>query len=103
MRFYSDRVAVAQGETVRLRIANSGRMPHELVLGQMAELLQHAQMMREHPDMPAHHEANEVTVQPGQTGDLTWTFTQPGTIDFACLLPGHYEAGMVGKVVVAKR
>jgi len=102
MRFYPDRLQVAAGETVRLRVTNDGRLEHELVLGQMSELIKHAKAMREQPAMAAHHEANAITVAPGQTGELLWTFKRAGTLDFACLLPGHREAGMVGKVRVAK-
>ncbi len=102
MRFYPDRLQVAPGETVRLRVTNDGRLEHELVLGQMSELIKHAQAMRAQPAMAAHHEANAITVAPGQTGELIWTFKRAGTLDFACLLPGHREAGMVGKVRVAR-
>lgn len=103
MRFYPDRLEVAKGETIRLRVLNTGRMAHELVLGEASALLAHAEAMRMQPDMPPHHEANAVTVAPGQAGEIVWTFPRTGTVDFACLLPGHYEAGMTGKIEVVKR
>ncbi|GAA0232589.1 hypothetical protein GCM10009125_21990 [Castellaniella daejeonensis] len=100
MRFHPDQIAVRPGETVRLRIHNAGRLPHEIVLGKMDEILAHATEMRAHPDMPAHHEANALTLDPGGSGELTWTFPQAGALDFACTIPGHYEAGMKGRFVI---
>lgn len=103
MRFHPDHLEVAKGETIRLRVSNTGRMAHELVLGEASALRAHAEAMRMQPDMPPHHEANAITVAPGQTGEIVWTFSRAGTVDFACLLPGHYEAGMTGKIEVVKR
>ena len=42
-----------------------------------------------------------VTVAPGKTGEIVWRFTTAGKVDFACLQPGHYDAGMKGLVTVA--
>ena len=42
----------------------------------------------------------KITLKPGQRGGLVWQFGEAGTVDFACLIPGHLEAGMVGKVAV---
>lgn len=42
-----------------------------------------------------------ITLDPGKIGGLVWQFDQAGTVDFACLIPGHMEAGMVGKVKVS--
>jgi len=100
MRFHPDRIEVRPGETVRLRIRNAGRLPHEIVLGELGEILAHAQEMRAHPGMPPHHEANALTLDPGRSGELTWTFPHEGTLDFACTIPGHYEAGMKGRFVI---
>lgn len=99
MRFTPDVLTVRRGETVRLRVANKGELLHELVLGTSEALEAHAAMMRKSPGM-AHDEPQMVHVQPGRTGDVVWQFTQAGEFRFACLLPGHFEAGMVGKVVV---
>lgn len=100
MRFLPDRIEVQPGESVRLKIHNAGKLPHEIVLGERGEILAHAEEMRAHPDMPAHHEANALTLDPGQSGELSWTFPHRGTLDFACTIPGHYEAGMKGRFVI---
>ena len=99
MRFTPANIAVKKGETIRFFVKNTGKVPHEMVIGSMKELKAHAEMMRKMPQMQ-HAEPNMVTLQPGQRGGLVWQFDQPGTVDFACLLPGHMEAGMVGKIVV---
>ncbi len=100
MRFKPDTIQVKQGETIRFFVRNQGAVQHEMVLGTMAELKEHAEMMRTMPDMK-HSDPNTVNLRPGQRGGMVWHFTQAGTVDFACTVPGHMEAGMVGKVIVA--
>lgn len=99
MRFAPDSITVKAGETVRFFVHNTGKMPHEMVIGPMAELKAHAAMMRAQPAMQ-HAEANMIALKPGQRGGIVWRFDQAGAVDFACLLPGHLEAGMAGKIVV---
>ncbi|HBT32811.1 MAG TPA: hypothetical protein DEB15_08210 [Pusillimonas sp.] len=99
MRFEPSQINVKAGETIRFFVKNSGKIPHEMVIGSIADLKAHAEEMRNMPDMQ-HAEPNMMTLKAGQRGGLVWTFDQPGTVDFACLIPGHMEAGMVGKVNV---
>lgn len=99
MRFTPDRITVKAGETVRFFLKNTGKVPHEFVIGSMDELREHAEMMRRMPEMK-HEEPNSITLAPRQIGGVVWQFDRPGTVDFACLVPGHFEAGMVGKVQV---
>ncbi|HEY0956224.1 MAG TPA: cupredoxin family protein, partial [Roseateles sp.] len=95
-------IAVKQGETVRFIVKNSGQLKHEMVLGTVQELKEHYEVMKKHPEME-HADDNMVTVAPGQTGEIVWQFTQAGKIDFACLQPGHYDAGMKGAIQVAAK
>ena len=99
MRFTPGQVSVKAGETVRFFVKNTGKLPHEFVIGTVEELKEHAEMMRKMPDMQ-HAEPNQITLAPGQRGGLVWQFDKAGTVNFACLIPGHLEAGMVGKVQV---
>ncbi|QPF76637.1 cupredoxin family protein [Roseateles sp. DAIF2] len=99
MRFVPDRLEVRQGETVRFVIRNDGKVMHEFVLGTKKELDAHAEMMMKHPGME-HDEPYMAHVAPGKTGEITWTFNRAGEFDFACLIAGHYQAGMVGKLKV---
>ncbi|HRP96234.1 MAG TPA: cupredoxin family protein [Rhodocyclaceae bacterium] len=99
MRYSPSEITVKAGETVRFFVKNSGKMKHEIVIGTVGELKAHAEMMRKMPEME-HAEPNMLTLGPGQRGGLVWQFERPGTVDFACLIPGHMEAGMVGKVAV---
>jgi uncharacterized cupredoxin-like copper-binding protein len=99
MRFTPDRLQFKQGETVRLRIRNEGKLMHEFVIGTKKELDAHAEMMIKHPGME-HDEPYMAHVAPGQTGEIVWTFNRAGEFDFACLIAGHYQAGMVGKILV---
>lgn len=99
MKFTPAKVNVKRGETIKFVVRNSGQIKHEMVIGSLAELKQHAEMMRKMPGME-HAEPNQVTLDPGQSGDLVWQFTKAGAVDFACLLPGHFEAGMKGEVSI---
>ena len=99
MRFTPDRVEVSEGETVRLVVRNAGKTLHELVIGTPQDLKAHAALMKKHPGME-HDEPYMTHVRPGKRGDIVWNFNRPGTFQFACLVGGHFEAGMVGTVVV---
>ena len=99
MRFTPDKLEVKQGETVKLVIKNSGAVMHEFVLGTKKELDEHAALMVKFPTME-HDEPYMAHVAPGKTGEILWTFNRAGEFDFACLIAGHYAAGMVGKVKV---
>jgi len=99
MRFAPSNIVVKRGETIRFLVKNNGTQKHEMVLGSITKLKEHAELMRKFPAME-HADPNQVAVDPGKVGELIWQFTKSGKVDFACLLPGHFEAGMKGKVVV---
>lgn len=100
MRFSPARIDVRQGETIRFVVRNVGRIKHEMVLGTQDDLLAHYELMKKHPEME-HDDPNQVTLAPGKSGEIVWQFTRTGQVDFACLQPGHYDAGMKGAVRVA--
>lgn len=100
MRFIPARIAVKQGETIRFVVKNSGKVKHEMVLGTEKELKEHYEAMKKNPEME-HADENMVTVQSGKSGEIIWHFTKAGKVNFACLQPGHYGAGMKGAVAVS--
>lgn len=102
MRFTPERIEVREGETVRLRVKNSGQVLHELVIGTRADLEAHAELMARHPGME-HDEPHMTHVKSGESGEIVWNFNRAGEFDFACLIPGHYQAGMAGKIKVIGR
>ena len=99
MRFTPARIEVALGETVRFRVRNAGKVMHEFVIGTRQENEEHARLMVKFPNME-HDEPWMAHVPPGRTGEIVWTFNRAGTFEFACLIAGHYQAGMVGTIVV---
>lgn len=101
MRFSPAQLTIRQGETVRFRVKNSGKVIHEMVLGTMQELKEHAELMKKHPGME-HEEPYMAHVSPGMRETIVWQFNQPGEFYYGCLIPGHFEAGMVGKIIVTK-
>lgn len=102
MRFVPDKFDVKEGETVRIALKNNGKMLHEMVIGTKQVLDEHAALMVKFPDME-HDEPHMAHVPPGKTGEIIWKFNKAGQFDFACLIAGHYQAGMVGKInVIAK-
>jgi uncharacterized cupredoxin-like copper-binding protein len=102
MRFVPDRIEVAQGDTLRLVLRNTGRLMHEWVLGTREELAAHAALMARFPGME-HDEPYMAHVAPGRVGEIVWHFNRAGTFGFACLIAGHHEAGMIGKLEVLPR
>ena len=99
MRFTPANIAVKRGETVKFVVRNDGKLLHEMVLGTAKALEEHAELMKKFPEME-HSDPNMAHVKPGVTGEIVWQFSKVGDFRFACLQPGHYEAGMVGKVAV---
>ena len=99
MRFNPQKIEINAGDTVRFFIRNAGQQKHDFVIGTREELAQHAQMMQQDPNM-AHGDPNMISLQPRQRGGVIWHFDKPGTYYFGCLLPGHYDAGMIGTIVV---
>jgi uncharacterized cupredoxin-like copper-binding protein len=102
MRFTPGELVVKQGDTVKFVVKNSGRQMHEMVLGSMKELKEHAELMRKHPAME-HDEPYMAHVPPGKTTEIFWQFTKPGEFHYGCLIPGHLEAGMVGRIKVVTK
>lgn len=92
-------MVIKRGETVRFVVRNHGKAMHEMVIGTMKELKEHAELMRRFPGME-HDEPYMAHVAPGKHGEIVWQFTRPGEFYYACLVPGHMEAGMVAKITV---
>lgn len=101
MRFTPNLIRVKRGETVRFVVRNNGRMLHEMVIGTPAVIAEHAALMRKFPEME-HDEPWMTHVAPGESGEIVWRFNRTGEFEFACLIAGHYEAGMSGRILVRK-
>ena len=101
MRYTPAEIQVKQGETVRFIVKNQGQIKHEMSLGTEKELLEHLEQMKKFPNME-HDEPGKVTLAPGKQGEIVWHFTKAGMVNFACLMPGHFEGGMKGVVKVGK-
>lgn len=108
-------LTVKQGETVRFVLVNQGELLHEFNIGtaamhakhqeEMATMVDHGMLTpTEYKDMPgmSHDDPNSVLIGPGQTAELVWEFSTDAKLDFACNVPGHYEAGMVGPIEITK-
>ena len=96
--FEPTRIEVSPGETVRFKLRNVGQMRHEFVLGDAEEQREHARQMRQSGHEGMHDHGNGVSLASGESGELIWQFGEPGTLEFACHEPGHYEAGMRGTI-----
>lgn len=99
MLFIPDRIDVRKGEQIRFIIRNNGALKHEFTLASVDDNNKHAELMKKYPDME-HDDPNAKSVEPGKTAEIVWHFTKAGTFEFACLIPGHREAGMHGAVSV---
>ena len=99
MLFMPEKVAVRKGEQVKFVLKNAGAIDHEFVLDTVANNAKHKIEMEKNPDME-HDDPNARRLAPNKNGEIVWRFTQAGEFEFACLIPGHYESGMKGTVVV---
>lgn len=99
MRYEPNRVEVKKGEQIRFVLENKGVLKHEFTLASVAENKKHAAVMMKFPDME-HDDPNAKSIEPGKTSEILWRFSKSGTFEFACLIPGHYEAGMHGAASV---
>lgn len=96
---FSDDLAIDAGEVVRFVVANKGKLQHEFSIGNGEEQKKHAAMMRENPAM-VHEDGNTLSLQPGETGEITWRFAGDPDVMFACNIPGHFDAGMYQRVAL---
>ncbi|MEO9614889.1 MAG: cupredoxin family protein [Nitratireductor sp.] len=101
MLFEPASLEVKEGETIRLSFVNKGETDHEFVMDNHEELMKHKEMMAKFPEME-HDDPNSVRLAPGEKGEIVWTFAKAGDFAFACLIPGHYEAGMKGDITVSQ-
>ena len=99
MRFSPEKLDVRLGETIRFEVKNDGKVMHEMVIGTKPILDKHAELMLKNPNME-HDEPYMAHVSPGKTGEIIWKFNRKGNFDFACLMAGHYQVGMIGKIEV---
>jgi uncharacterized cupredoxin-like copper-binding protein len=99
MKFTPSHLDVKKGEQVHFIIENKGSLKHEFTLASVHDNDKHAKLMQKYPDME-HDDPNAKSVDPGKSAEILWRFTKPGTFEFACLIPGHREAGMRGAVTV---
>lgn len=99
MVFEPSALSFKAGETVKIMISNAGELEHEFVMNTPEEIIDHKTMMERFPEME-HDDPNSVRLDAGASGEIIWTFTNAGSFEFACLIPGHYEAGMHGPILV---
>jgi uncharacterized cupredoxin-like copper-binding protein len=99
MRFMPDVIEVKLGQTVHFDIRNNGKVLHEMVIGTAKDLEAHAALMAKFPNME-HDEPYMAHVAPGAKGRIVWTFNRAGDFEFACLIAGHFQAGMKGRIIV---
>jgi uncharacterized cupredoxin-like copper-binding protein len=99
MHFTPGDLVVKKGDTISFNVRNDGKIMHEMVIGTMQELKAHAELMRKLPGME-HDEPYMAHVAPRKQGEIVWQFTRAGEFHYACLVPGHMEAGMIARITV---
>ncbi len=99
MSYSHDTIVVKRGEQIRFILRNEGALTHEFMLASVKENEEHGKVMEKHPEME-HDDPNGKTLEPGKSAEVLWKFTNSGTFEFACLIPGHHQGGMHGLVIV---
>lgn len=101
MEYVPNKIEVKRNEQIRFVLKNVDTQTHEFLLASVADNQKHAAVMKKNPEME-HDDPNGKSLPPKGTAEVLWRFSKPGTFEFACLIPGHREAGMIGTVVVKK-
>lgn len=99
MLYFPPKLEVKSGDQIRFKITNAGKTDHEFMLDTPEHNATHKAAMEKHPNM-VHDDPNGVTIEPGKGAEIVWKFSKAGTYEYACLIPGHYEAGMHAAVTV---
>src|SRR5262245_61059097 len=99
MSYTHNKITVRKGEQIKFVLKNTGSLPHEFLLDSLANNAKHKIEMQKNPEME-HDDPNGKRLEPSKSAEILWRFTKAGTFEFACLIPGHYETGMKGIVVV---
>ncbi|KFB09607.1 MULTISPECIES: cupredoxin domain-containing protein [Nitratireductor] len=100
MIFQPAAISVRAGETIRFIIKNAGELEHEFVVDHHDKMMEHKELMQRFPEME-HDDPNAIRLSSASSGEIIWKFSNTGNFEFGCLLPGHYEAGMKGSILVA--
>jgi len=115
-------IKVKKGETIKFVVQNLGEMVHEYNIAtkemhikhqpEMQKLVDHGILLVDKIDMEkmkkmskkdhslSHSHSNSVMVEPEKTGEIIWKFSKSLILEMACNIPGHYETGMVGKIII---
>lgn len=118
--FEPETFSVSEGETIRFVVKNTGELVHEFNIAtaemhaahgpEMMMLVEHGVLMPDRIDRAAaekmkasmghgmHDAGNSLLLEPGQSGELIWRFSDAKDLEFACNVPGHYQAGMMGVI-----
>ena len=118
--FEPEELVIAAGETVLFVVTNEGKLVHEFNVAsaemharhqdEMMMMMDHGVLASDHinEDMMSmtmadgqtmhHNHPNSVLLEPGDTAEIIWTFNGDAELEFACNVPGHYDAGMMGEI-----
>jgi len=99
MGYTPDNLTIKRGEQVKFVIVNGGELKHEFILASEKDNLKHAELMKKYPEME-HDDPNGKNLEPKAKSEILWRFSKAGTFEYSCLIPGHREAGMTGKITV---
>lgn len=99
MSYTPDKIEVRKGEQIKFVLKNTGYLAHEFLLDSFEANAKHKIEMEKNPEME-HDDPNGKRLEPKKSAEILWRFTKAGTFEFACLIPGHYETGMKGVIVV---
>ena len=93
-------MTVKAGEPVTFKVTNNGATDHEFYLGDEAAQAEQEEMMQAGEML--HDTGDGVSLKPGETKELTYTFTEPGETLAGCHFPGHYAGGMKATITVTE-
>lgn len=100
LRIEPSPMSVPAGVPVTFVVTNTGSLDHEFYLGDESAQQEHETEMQ--AGAMSHDEPEGITVPPGETKELTYTFEARGETLAGCHVAGHYVGGMKATITVTQ-
>ena len=119
--FEPKEIKIKKNETIRFLITNYGELVHEFNIAtremhlnhqdEMMKMMEYGILLGDKIDKQkmkelskkdhslAHSHKNSLLLEPNQSGELIWKFSKDIVLEAACNVPGHYDSGMITKII----
>ena len=100
LRMEPAEMTVKAGQPVTFKVTNTGATDHEFYLGHEAAQAEQEEMMQS--GEMVHDTTEGISLKPGETKELTYTFNEAGQTLAGCHVAGHHAGGMKAAITVTE-